>query len=323
MRRLPLVTCIVLGPMLGLVAAVGWFGSNPALRPPWYEHRTPDQGLRPVDPEGEGFIWEGGYRDPGRDLGLAYESVEIPGPDGSTLRGWLVPAESRSRGGIVAVHGGGADRREFLRHVPMFHRAGLPVVLFDCREQGVSDGHGRGISLGMRESADVSSVAAWARLELGWQSVAVIGTSQGGASVILAAAADPSIDVVIAENPFTSIHDLVRDVSAVARPIPGWAVALVANAAILRMEGIGALSRPSPIDVVDRIAPRPLLLMHGSADVVVPVEHSKRLAAAAGDSAELWILEGAGHAALFNRDPDAYETHVIGFLEHYGLLDEP
>jgi pimeloyl-ACP methyl ester carboxylesterase len=321
-RALAMAAGILALLILAGLGSVAWMGSSALMKPPWYEHRTPEQGLRPLDPEAEFFIWDGGYRDPETDLGLAYETVEIPAGEGSTLRGWVVPGEAGATAGVVAVHGAGNDRRDFLRHVPMFHRAGLPVVLFDCRDHGISDGRSRGISLGLRESEDVSAVVAWARRELGLERVAVIGTSQGGASVILAAAADPGIDVVVAENPFTSIRQLVADTRMPdGSAVPEWAARLVASAALVRMGGLDALSRPSPLEAVGEIAPRPLLLLHGSEDPVIPVEHSRRPHAAAGDPAELWILEGARHAALFDHAPAAFEERVMAFLERALPLD--
>lgn len=306
-----LVASAALG--LAFVVAVGWLGSNQALRPPWYQPRTPEQGLVPMDPAADYFVWQGGYRDPRTDLGLDYETVELPASDGSTLRGWLVPGEPGATAGVVAVHGGGADRREFLRQVPAFHRVGYPVLLFDCREQGISDGAGRGISLGVRESEDARAAAAWAKRTLGLERVALIGTSQGAASAILAAAADPSIDAVVAENPFTSIRELIRDIGGLpeARPIPPWASRVVAAFAVWRMGGIG---RPAPIDVVAQIAPRPLLLLHGTKDQAIPYAHSERLRAAAGEPVELWIVEGGEHSALFNRAPEEWERRVVDFL---------
>jgi len=50
--------------------------------------------------------------------------------------------------GIIAIHGAGVDRREFLRFTPWFHEAGFEVLLFDCREHGISSGTGRGVSYG-------------------------------------------------------------------------------------------------------------------------------------------------------------------------------
>jgi pimeloyl-ACP methyl ester carboxylesterase len=52
----------------------------------------------------------------------------------------------------------------------------------------------------------------------------------------------------------------------------------------------------SPVEVVGRIAPIPLLLVHGDADHYFPVEHPHALYDAAGEPKELWLLEGFGHA---------------------------
>jgi alpha-beta hydrolase superfamily lysophospholipase len=316
LRRGIAAACVASVGLAGaLLAGAAWLGSSQALRPPWYQHRTPEQGLAPMDPADEFFVWQGGYRDPQADLGLDFETVELPARDGSVLRGWWVPGQPGATAGVVAVHGAGADRREFLRQVPLLHGAGYPVVLFDCREHGMSDGAARGVSLGIRESEDVTAVVGWAKQMRGLERVAVLGTSQGAASVILAAAADPSIDVVIAENPYTSVRDLFRDLDGLReRPSPVWLVDLVAATALWRVGGLG---RPAPIEVVGAIAPRPLLLMHGTRDQAIPWAHSERLRAAAGEPVELWILEGGEHAALFNHAPDEWRRRVLGFLARW------
>jgi hypothetical protein len=51
-----------------------------------------------------------------------------------------------------------------------------------------------------------------------------------------------------------------------------------------------------PIDVVSRISPTPLLVVHGLADRYLPSEHGEALHAAARDPKELWLVEGFGHA---------------------------
>jgi len=215
---------------------------------------------------------------------------------------------------VVTVHGAGDDRRWFVRHLPIFHEAGYPVLLFDCREHGVSDGVGRGISFGIREHRDVSSAVAYLRRERGLVRVAVIGTSQGGASVIMAAASDPQIDAVIAENPFTSVADLLRDThgedGSPPRPLAGLIAFFVAWRA-------GGLGLPSPLEAVPRIAPRPLFLLHGTADRKIPFSHSERLREAAGQPVELWLAPGADHALRFDRYPDEYRARVGAFLARW------
>jgi len=55
------------------------------------------------------------------------------------------------------------------------------------------------------------------------------------------------------------------------------------------------LRRITPVEHVAGIAPRPLLLVHGSLDNVVPVGHARELYRHAGDPKKLVVIEGAGH----------------------------
>ena len=87
----------VLGALLGLLVAWAlivaggiWYGSELVLNPPWHENRAPEDGLKPPDD----FIiesWSPGIHDPLTDFGIAYEDVDFPAVDGTTLRGWWVP----------------------------------------------------------------------------------------------------------------------------------------------------------------------------------------------------------------------------------------
>ncbi len=295
--------------LLGVLAAI-WFGSELVMKPPWYEHRTPEQGLKPPD----AFMlagWSPGLNDPETDFGIPYEEVEFAAVDGSTLRGWWVPGVADAKTGIVTVHGAGADRRDFLRHLPMLRASGHPVLLFDEREHGISDGTGKGITFGIRESRDVSSAVAFAKDVKGLAQVLVLGTSQGGASVILAASRDDRIDAVISENPFTRIEDLLGD-TAMMRQIPGQLRGPIIRLALWRM---GSEPRDGPIDHVAEISPRPLFILHGRADSVIPFGHSERIYEAADHpTAELWLPEEAEHAAIINRWPHEYAKRIHRFI---------
>lgn len=51
----------------------------------------------------------------------------------------------------------------------------------------------------------------------------------------------------------------------------------------------------SPVNHIAGIAPRPLLLVHGSQDETVPVSHARRLYETAGEPKKLVVIDGAGH----------------------------
>ncbi len=52
----------------------------------------------------------------------------------------------------------------------------------------------------------------------------------------------------------------------------------------------------SPTEAAAKVAPTPLLVVHGDQDEFFPVEHARQLYAAARDPKELWVVPGFGHA---------------------------
>jgi fermentation-respiration switch protein FrsA (DUF1100 family) len=68
----------------------------------------------------------------------------------------------------------------------------------------------------------------------------------------------------------------------------------------------------APHEVVGRISPVPVLIVHGDADAYFPVEHAEKLYAAAAEPKELWIEPGFGHAE--NAAPDALVRRIADWL---------
>jgi pimeloyl-ACP methyl ester carboxylesterase len=302
----------VLAGMIGVALIVAELSMR-LTNPPGYTHPGPVVGLTSPG--------SGSGTDPLVDHGLPYQDVTFPTDGQAILRGWLVPGETDARVGVVTAHGRGTDRRDFLRHLPVFHQLGLPTLLFDYREHGASDGAGRGMSMGSREAQDISAAVRYMKETLGLERVVVVGVSLGASSAILAAAQGGAIDAVVAESPLASIdaylydevervvaqHPLLRYV-----PRPRWWPRAVVQFTAWRL-GIEGLQ--APFDVVHQIAPRPLLLMHGTGDVSVNQVHSVRLYDRAGAPKDLWLAERAGHTQLFDHYPDEYRARVAAFLD--------
>jgi uncharacterized protein len=123
-------------------------------------------------------------------------------------------------------------------------------------------------------------------------------------------------------------EERVRGVATFATPVDvaAWggtperfAAAVVASGAVDRQMPLDdpetlakGLSGFDPIASVARIPPRRLLVVHGSDDLIVPVEAARDLVAAAGGPAELRIIQGAGH--WLRSDPRMVAT-LIGWLD--------
>ena len=77
-------------------------------------------------------------------------------------------------------------------------------------------------------------------------------------------------------------------------------------------EWINGFGQVSPIEYVAGIAPRPLLLVHGSNDETVDVSHAYKLYARAGEPKQIIIVDGAGHRL---RKDDRAMAIVIDWLK--------
>ena len=71
------------------------------------------------------------------------------------------------------------------------------------------------------------------------------------------------------------------------------------------------------IDVVDRIAPRPLLLLHSSHDSVTPTEQSIDLFQAAGQPTDLHLLSGLDHFGFDDKDAELTGILTTWLKRHF------
>jgi len=69
-----------------------------------------------------------------------------------------------------------------------------------------------------------------------------------------------------------------------------------------------------PYQLIASIAPRPVMLLHGTADDLVPIDHSTRLYACASEPKYLWLAKDAWHCALYDQHPEEYCQRVYQFI---------
>ncbi len=172
---------------------------------------------------------------------------------------------------------------------------GLAAFTFNFRGAGLSGGN-FDIAGWSRDLAAVVE-HAWNLDAIDDSRVAAIGFSAGAAVAIYVAAEDKRIAAVAA-------CAAPADFSSIYAPAhaPG-SLAYFRQIGIIREtdfpasleDWLNGFRRVNALHSVAGIAPRPLLLVHGSQDKVVTPENSQRLYSAAGEPKELVILEGAEH----------------------------
>lgn len=211
-------------------------------------------------------------------------AVHIPGPDNGRP---LAVVVAHGFTGSIGKPGVQAVIRALARHVG--------VVAFDFRGHGRSSGAS---TLGDKEVLDLQAAVAHART-LGYADVVTCGWSMGGSVVLRHAALVRGVDAVVSVSAVS--RWFYRDTKPMRRV--HWTVEtpigrLVASRFFkTRICSDGWSPVPeSPVEVVGRIAPTPLLVVHGDKDHYFPLEHPQALYAAAGEPKEMWLLEGFGHA---------------------------
>ena len=89
---------------------------------------------------------------------------------------------------------------------------------------------------------------------------------------------------------------------------------------MLRARSGSRLADCSPIAVLSSLEPRPLFFIHGGADQLTSVNHSRRLYDAYRGPREIWIVQGAPHTGAYFADRPLYVERVAGFFaRHLGL----
>lgn len=195
--------------------------------------------------------------------------------------------------------------------MPAFHQAGYHVLLFSYRGHALSDGKRGDFTYGDRESHDVDAAVRFLHESKGIEKIGVIGHSAGAVSAIVSGARNPDVGAVVAVAPFSSVDEVWHT----SRPtlVP----AFILDWTLWAAERTRGFSRheASPVTVIGGIAPRPLLVVHGTDDERITEDQIRHLFEVAGEPKTLWLVDGAGHASI--RDPvlDRLAPDVIAFLD--------
>ena len=247
---------------------------------------------------------------------LGFQEVRFPARGGDVqLAGWYVP-HAAGRHALILVHGMGSSRTaeyrgQFSDLIGAMYRSGFAVLSIDLRGHGQSDD--ARLSFGIKEHRDVLGAYDYLRAQgYGPRHIGALGISMGGASVMMAAAREPGIGAVVSDSAFADISSVMHE-SFQSRT--GMPALLLTPASLWTRLLLGYdLLSARPVDEVAKLAPRPLLIIHGDADSLVPLRHAHDLKSAY-PSAELWIIPGGEHATSFSDHTAEYTAQVPKFFQ--------
>lgn len=238
-----------------------------------------------------------------REYGLVHESVNFNSADGTRLHGWFLHAKVRPLGTVLHLHGNAGNITGHFHHVAWLPAAGWNVLTFDYR--GYGESHGRVSRAGTIADSRAALDYLLSRPDVDRARLIAFGQSLGGAIGIVLTAERKELRGLAVDGAFDSYRG-IANWHVRRNPLLfclGWWIP-----PLLMTKGY------DPIDYVGRIAPRPLLIMHGTRDSVVDPNMARRLYAAAGNPKELWLIEGADHYGAIQDRADEVCPRLLAFF---------
>jgi hypothetical protein len=240
------------------------------------------------------------------------ERIELVMQNGTRLGGWYLPptedGQRRSRTvqekpsavldrlgpsspALLWFYGNGETIGAIWPVIRDFRPPGAALLVVDYPGYGASGG--RANEAGIYEAGALAYQALATRPGVDRERIYVYGRSLGSA-VATRIAADHPVAGLILESPFTSARDMA---ARTYRIFPQFLVRL-------RLDNVETI----------RSVHCPVLVFHGTADMLVPMDMGRRVAEAAPGPVEFVMIEGAGHNETYDVGGRAYRDKIRDFV---------
>lgn len=211
------------------------------------------------------------------DIGVNYEDVFIETSDGETLHGYYLPHEEKTKKVILLLHGNGDNATTWYRTcVNLQRNVKANTFVIDYRGYGKSTGKPTpqgaiNDALAMHEYILSKGISP--------KDLSLFGISLGGA-ISLELGKRKEVNSIILQSTFSSLADIAKDIYPF---LPSF---------IVKKDVFNSLENIKEVNC-------PILISHGTSDLLINKKHSERLFEAAKEKStlprELIILKGAGH----------------------------
>lgn len=231
--------------------------------------------------------------------GLTFEEVAFGTVDDVKLHGWFLPvAKGQSvKGTVVFSHGNAGSIGHHLGFVDWLPRHGYQLLMYDYR--GFGQSAGTPSREGLIRDVEAAFTYAVSRKDIQGGKIYSLGHSLGGAKSIVALTRKkvPGLRAVITDGTFASYEEMAEIMAG------NFGKNLVSD-------------EFAPRDVVAKL-PAPLLIVHGTADEVVPLSQGKSLFAAARERKTFFEVKGGTHGDSLSRNNGEYRKKMLAWMEQY------
>lgn len=260
------------------------------------------------------------------------EDIRFPTTSGLTLSGCYLKTPASQRLGVILF--GIEFRSSRWSCVPycrLLLDSGFDVFAFEYRNQGESDSQPGYEPLQWvtdHETADMQSALAYlkGRADADPAGIGFYGISKGAGAGIQGLAGDPYVRCFVTDGAFATCTTTVAYIwkwfriylsnpllRAFLRSLPEAFLRCVTRAAMHKVDKARGCRLVHLEKAIGRLAPRPLLMVHGGADAYIRPEMAQAVFARARNPKEFWLVEGAKHNQAINQD-SSYNQRILEFF---------
>jgi pimeloyl-ACP methyl ester carboxylesterase len=265
------------------------------------------------------------------------EDVRLTTEDGVQLAGCYLRARTIRRGVILFGLEFGSNRWSCLPYCEHLLEDGYDVFAFELRGQGDSDCPADYHPLQWVTDYEVRDTRAAvnylkARPDADERGIGFFGISKGAGAGLEVAARDSYIRCCVTDGVFATYTTLVpymRQWYRIYQPTsrqgltPSWYYGMHGLIALRWIEQERNCRFVHLEKAIARLAPRPLLMIHGGEDTYIKPETTRMLFAIARQPKELWIADGARHNQALQSAGEEYRRRVLEFFNaHIGKQRE-
>ncbi|GKV68537.1 alpha/beta hydrolase [Sporosarcina sp. NCCP-2716] len=214
---------------------------------------------------------------------------------------------------VILVHGFRNTGDDMGKYAKFYYDRGFDILLPDARGHGQSEGDY--IGYGWHERLDMKDWITYLIQQHDAEEIILQGNSMGAATVLMTSGETlpDQVKGIVADSSYSTVKDELAHQLKSIYGLPAFPL-LDVTSVIAKIRAGYTLQEASAVDQV-RKNTKPLLLIHGDKDDLVPTDMADILYKAAGGDKELWIVEDAGHTKAYDNRTTEYEGKLSDFLD--------
>jgi uncharacterized protein len=241
------------------------------------------------------------------------ETLEIHSYDDLLLKAGFFENDADTGKVVILAHGYRGTRDHMDDLVKFYYDQGFDVLMPDSRGHGESEGDY--IGYGWHDRLDYLK---WIDLLIekhGAEQILLHGNSMGASLVLMTSGEELPDEVkgIIADSSYTTVKEELKHQLKHLYHLPSFPI-LDVTSVITKVRAGYFLGEASAVEQVKKNT-KPLFIIHGDADELVPTEMAYELYEAASGEKELWIVPNAGHTKAYSIATEEFQDRLQMFID--------